>query len=206
MESVFARASKRGLEPVELGRRVVREAERNKKLGMQSELLPNVYELHLAPVDYADLSPVFQAVNHELCELLVDTAIEKRCRFVGGVKVNFVEDSGQRVGALHVESYFLEEVGFSEQPQLVLPGGRRVALGSEDFTIGRMPGCSLVIEDPRVSRNHAAVVVIDGIAYIRDLGSTNGTFVNGQRVTKETPLRSGDDIKVGGSEIAYLIE
>lgn len=71
-------------------------------------------------------------------------------------------------------------------------------------TIGRGPQCEVSITDPRVSRAHAQVVADGDTATIRDLGSSNGTFVNGRRV-KQQALRHGDVLSLGGCEIRYLV-
>lgn len=74
------------------------------------------------------------------------------------------------------------------QPNLRFP------LHQLQTTIGRNAGNDLVIVDPEVSRRHAHVLRREGQFTVEDLGSTNGTFVNGVRVSTETPLRDGDTI------------
>src|SRR5581483_5862151 len=65
------------------------------------------------------------------------------------------------------------------------------------MTIGRVPGNDIVISDTALSRQHARIqVTADGIAVV-DLGSLNGTFVNGERIYEEQQLREGDEIRVG---------
>ncbi|MFN8110076.1 MAG: trypsin-like peptidase domain-containing protein [Thermoleophilia bacterium] len=76
------------------------------------------------------------------------------------------------------------------------------ATGAE-WVLGRDPGCDLVIDDERVSRRHATLrVAADGTAELRDLGSANGTRVNGRAVaTDPVLLRGGDDIQVGSTRL-----
>ncbi len=79
---------------------------------------------------------------------------------------------------------------------------RRVEIVEIPFTIGRNDSCCLPVHSSRVSRDHA-VVRKDGVGYVlKDLGSTNGTFVNGNRVT-ETRLRDGDLILFGDTEYCF---
>ena len=72
------------------------------------------------------------------------------------------------------------------------------ALRSALVTIGSDPSNELVIDESAVSRRHAQVVRRRGIFEIRDLGSTNGTFVNGRRIEGLTRIQTGDEIRFGG--------
>ncbi len=206
VESMFSRAAKRGVEPVELGRRMVREAERAKKLSVNAELIPNVFGFHLSPADFLELQPIANDVLAELRKLLAETASERGYRFVGPTNVEFVEDRGQRSGAVYVESSFVAGESHELRPTLMLPEGQKIRLDEHEFTIGRLPSCSLIIDDAKVSRSHAVVTIVDGVGYLRDLSSTNGTFVNGQRVTNGLSLKPGDEIRVGSSTLTYLLE
>lgn len=69
-------------------------------------------------------------------------------------------------------------------------------VGGTDYVIGRSPSADLVLEDPESSVQHAVVTARAGRFYIRDLGSSNGTQLNGQPVT-ESPLGPGDEVQIG---------
>jgi len=75
--------------------------------------------------------------------------------------------------------------------------GQRLELENE-LVIGR-EGAAVTIEDSELSRRHAAVRPVDGGVEIEDLGSLNGTFVNGQRIEAPTRLAGGDSVKIGQS-------
>src|SRR3954467_12555459 len=65
-------------------------------------------------------------------------------------------------------------------------------------TIGR-EGCDVNLMDPEVSRRHAAIRDQGGSLAIEDLGSTNGTYVNGTRITVVTALKAGDEVRLGNT-------
>jgi FHA domain len=72
------------------------------------------------------------------------------------------------------------------------------------LVIGRDAGCGLTMANPRLSRRHCEITLRRGGAWINDLGSTNGTHLNGRRVTVSAPLRDGDLIEVGGDVLAFV--
>ncbi|MGI9622211.1 MAG: FHA domain-containing protein [Acidimicrobiales bacterium] len=74
--------------------------------------------------------------------------------------------------------------------------GTRYPLEPE-MTIGRAPGCTVVVDDTFVSQLHARVFQNDGAWFVEDLGSTNGTFCNGAAVSAPERVRSGDRVQVG---------
>jgi FhaA, N-terminal domain/FHA domain len=87
--------------------------------------------------------------------------------------------------------------------ELVLPSGKRVAVGEETVVIGRLPECALSVNDPNVSRRHAEVRPSGTEVVVVDLGSTNGTKVNGRRITGEQSLVDGDIISVGATHLRF---
>jgi DNA-binding winged helix-turn-helix (wHTH) protein len=84
---------------------------------------------------------------------------------------------------------------------------RNFVLGDARTIVGRDPNCEVWIDAPGVSRRHASILVATGretaTAAIEDLGSTNGTFVDGRRVTKAVTLDDGDAIKIGDATLTF---
>jgi len=68
---------------------------------------------------------------------------------------------------------------------------------ADEITIGRAPGCRVNVDDTYVSQLHARVFRRDGRVLIEDLGSTNGTFCNGKKVSGSVALQKGDRVQVG---------
>lgn len=82
--------------------------------------------------------------------------------------------------------------------------GKRVAFGDADITIGRDDDNTITVDLPTVSRHHARLLQMATTCHVEDLGSTNGTFINGDRVTGVRELRSGDFLKVGGAVFKFI--
>jgi pSer/pThr/pTyr-binding forkhead associated (FHA) protein len=76
--------------------------------------------------------------------------------------------------------------------------GRSYALADE-ITLGRAAGCTVTLEDNYVSQLHARVSRRDGAVYAEDLGSTNGTYVNGRKLTGAVLLKRGDQVRIGST-------
>ena len=76
--------------------------------------------------------------------------------------------------------------------------GQRHVIG-EEVTLGRAAGCTVTLADNYASQLHARVFRRDGTLHVEDLGSTNGTYLNGKKVTTAVPLKRGDQLKVGAT-------
>ena len=83
--------------------------------------------------------------------------------------------------------------------------GKAIALAEGVHTVGRDPGAALWIDSALISRQHARIVVREGSVTIEDLGSRNGTFVNGERRTAAGPLNEGDEIRLGSLSLSVRI-
>jgi pSer/pThr/pTyr-binding forkhead associated (FHA) protein len=82
---------------------------------------------------------------------------------------------------------------------LVMPGGRqrKFAVRKEKLTIGRGTDCSLQIPAATVSRRHCELSLANERLTVKDLQSSNGTFVNRERIAEETELEAGDTLAIG---------
>jgi hypothetical protein len=78
--------------------------------------------------------------------------------------------------------------------------GRTFTLADE-LTLGRAPGCQISLDDTYVSQLHARLFRKEGVLYVEDLGSTNGTYVNRKKVTGPIVFRKGDRLQVGKTVI-----
>jgi len=81
--------------------------------------------------------------------------------------------------------------------------GQEIVLPKGKITIGRRKGCQVRIADARVSREHCTITFDGSTAVLDDLGSANGTQVNGQRV-EQAALKNGDQVLIGGTVFAVV--
>lgn len=79
--------------------------------------------------------------------------------------------------------------------------GREETITSKEIIIGRDPAHPMSIDDVKVSRNHLKIYFENELPMLEDLGSTNGTFVNGKQVTIPTRLRNGDLVSLGENNV-----
>jgi hypothetical protein len=106
------------------------------------------------------------------------------------------EDSRRRAGPPPARSLLVVEGGGG------LRAGASFAVDG-GMTIGRAPGADIQIDDRFASAHHARIYERDGYVYIEDMGSTNGTYLNGQRLAAEELLRSQDRVRIGDTEFRY---
>ena len=82
-------------------------------------------------------------------------------------------------------------------------GPRELDLSNGRFILGRAGDAGLTLDDPLISRHHAAIDVSAGVATLVDLDSRNGVRVNGKKVTRERVLSPGDRIAIGSFELVF---
>jgi hypothetical protein len=92
------------------------------------------------------------------------------------------------------------------QTALLLVDGRRTVIGPAGVVLGRSRQCDVVLNDPNVSRQHAEIRPRGGSWVLNDLGSTNGSSLNGRRIAGPEVLKPGDEIEIGTSALRFELE
>jgi len=223
VEGFFARLFRSGVHPVEIGKRLLRVMEDGKTVALRRTYVPNVYRITIGPEDYERLAPLEAKPVEELEIFLGEVARQRDWALADSPRVSFATDEGLSAGEFRVaaEAVVLERPRRPAEPRepdkgraapepegepvLVLLDDdepvRTIAIGRR-IRIGRQADNDLVVTDPGVSRHHAEVTSERGTCTLRDLGSTNGTLVNGTRVGEHV-LRDGDRIQVGSSVVEF---
>ena len=89
---------------------------------------------------------------------------------------------------------------------LLLIDGKRMMVGPAGVTLGRSRQCDVVLDDPNVSRQHAEIRPRGGSWVLTDLGSTNGSSINGRRIDGPEVVKPGDELEIGTSVIKFELE
>jgi hypothetical protein len=202
VEGTFAKAFRSNLEPVEMGRKVARALDAGQTIDVRgTTVAPNDIVMYVSPPDFDRFQSFADVLTRELAEAARSHARAEGYHFVGPVTVEIVEDQALKAGESEVVAEIMEGAG-GRVGSLVLADGQRIGLREEPLVLGRLSLCSVQLTDPKASRRHAEIrPSYDGWVVV-DLGSTNGTTVNGERV-RERVLSDGDVIGVGATQIRF---
>ncbi|HXH56863.1 DUF3662 and FHA domain-containing protein [Iamia sp.] len=202
VEGTFSRVFRSGLRPVEIGRRLTREMDINRSIDVRGRtVVPNHFTILLSAEDHTAFTEIADSLTRELADAAREHARDEGYSFLGPVGVE-LEPGGVRTGTCQVTARLREGRGGAGAGSLVLPTGDRIPLGEAVITIGRRAESTIVLSDPNVSRNHAEIRPAGAGWVLVDLGSTNGSRVNGARVSIH-PLEDGNEISFGSTRIWF---
>jgi hypothetical protein len=209
VEGLFSKAFRSGVQPVEIAKRIMREMESSRSVGVSEVWAPNRFELSLSPEDAARYGQAEDAIVSELKRVIREAAAERGWGLVGAPEVEFVVDEDLKKGDLGCAASLVEgedhdpTAGGRASVVIREDGGERtVALASDTVTMGRLADCDVVLNDKGASRKHAQLRLRSGAWTITDLGSTNGTRLNGQTI-QSRELTDGDKITIGTTVIEF---
>jgi Protein of unknown function (DUF3662)/FHA domain len=204
VDGVFFRRSKGSIRPIELGRRLVREMDDQRSVDVKGRrIVPNDFTVVLSAIDHSSFNEIEDALVAELAEAAREYAREEGYHFMGPVTVRLAVDNTLRSGRFNIVSQLKQAATGPGMGSLVLPSGQRVDLATGTVTVGRLPECTISINDSNISRNHAVVKAGPTAYLVTDLGSTNCTMVNGVRIAGEHPLRDGDIVSFGSTHARF---
>ena len=204
VDGVFFRRSRGSIRPIELGRRLVRDMDDNRSVDVKGRrIVPNDFTVMLNAADHAGFDDIEEALVAELAEAAREYAREEGYHFMGPVTVQLAVDNGLRAGRFNIVSQLKQAASGPGMGSLVLPSGERVDIAEAPIVIGRLPECRVSVNDSNISRRHAEVRMTPTAYVVVDLGSTNGTMVNGIKIAGEQRLRDGDIISVGSTHLRF---
>jgi hypothetical protein len=227
-EGAFAKIFKGVVHPVEIAGAMQREAESHKAILAGGRILvPNRYVIDLSPPDHDRLAPYAAALAQELAQSQAEHIGEHGWTVYGDVIVEIERGEGLDTGMFRVIAevaaqqdqhatqggpgygppagggYDQAPAGQPAQPsgpRLVSGDGRQYAITMGSTTIGRGEQAQIRLPDVGISRVHVRIDFDGGQVLVTDLGSTNGTLVNGQRISTVS-LQPGDMIQLGTTSL-----
>jgi len=199
------------VQPAEIGRRLERAMLDGRVTSVGTSLAPNLYEVRLHPEDAAVFAGWDEALSREMETWLAELVFARGLSTIGPIRVRLVEDVSVGRRSVTAEGRFAGAAAPAAprrrpdqdlpRPLRLLPiepGVPHLSLRSRPVTVGRADDNDLVLADPEVSRHHARLEP-DGQGWRAiDLGSTNGTWVNGVRLNAAT-IAVGDEVAFGAS-------
>jgi len=207
VEGAFAKVFKGVVHPVEILNAMQGEAAAQKSpLPGGRILVPNRYVVHLSAADHARLAPYASALSKELAQTHSEYLGEQGWVVYGDVVVEFARDDALDTGTFHVVGHVHTGgdagVGAAAGVRVVTDDGRNYPLGVGSTVIGRGDQASVRLADVGASRQHARLDYVGSQVVLHDLGSPNGSLVNGRRVTA-VPLNPGDVIQIGTTRLTF---
>ncbi|WP_211539807.1 FhaA domain-containing protein [Microbacterium paraoxydans] len=203
VNSAFAKTFRSGIQPVEIASALRREADTKAAVVSRDRIIaPNSYVVRLSPDDADRMRGLGGALTDELHALLTKHASAQGYSFAGPLSLTLEADEKVATGTVRVSSGTVE--GRVNWQAVVDVDGRRHALTRARTVIGRGSDADITIADAGSSRKHAEILWDGERAMLRDMGSTNGTKVNGQKL-REAALPSDTTITIGRTDLVFRI-
>lgn len=223
LENLFEGLFHRGrnkLEPAALARSLLRTMQRQSRRGVENVYVPNFFQVQIAQSEYIELEPLIRSLSEECQRVLTRQAHEQGYSAVGAFVVEINPNSQLLPGKWEVataafrnEAPDLDDNTKRWRPGQLAPtfqlrvlagpdGGKIVSWPGETISIGRSVIRGLNLTDTNTSREHAQIIETSEGFYLKDLGSTNGTFLNSKKIEQEL-LAPDDEIRVGESIIIW---
>lgn len=210
LSSTFSKAFKPDLKPVDIAAAIRRDMdERTAALSRGRTVVPNTFTVELGPTEYDQIQDWgADALAEEMVAAAEDHAREQGYVFVGPVEVTFVE-TDEPTGKFRVRSSSRRgavapattSTASRRHPILDIDGQRYLLTGPVTV-IGRGSEADIIVDDSGVSRRHLEIRVTPDGVIASDMGSTNGTFVEGHRVPAAT-LVDGNTLTIGRTRILF---
>jgi len=211
VNSAFAKVSRGDLKPVEIASALRREVDdRVAIVGRDRSVVPNEFTVELSLLDLERVDAWgAEALADELAANVTDHATQQRYAFVGPVTVTFVENPDLETGRFQIRSATVRgtvapatSVAPSARHPMVDIDGQRYLLTGPVTVIGRGSDADIIVDDPGISRRHLEIRVTPDGVIASDLGSTNGTYVEGHQVPAAT-LVDGNTLTIGRTQILF---
>jgi hypothetical protein len=226
VRGVFSTGSRAQVEPVEIASRLRSEVD-NRAITVAAgrTLAPNVFDVLLSSDDFRRAQEWGTPLAEELCDVVINHVRSQGYTLQGPVRISFRRDDEHRAGNFDIASRTEKASAPSvpsqqgvhgnvpaaptRQPSQLQPvldiDGQRYSLNAPSIVLGRSSEADILIDDTGVSRRHLEIRTGPGPAQAIDLGSTNGSYVNGQKVVGSAELTDGATITMGRTKIIFRL-
>jgi hypothetical protein len=202
VNGAFARTFRSGIAPVEITAALRKEVDTHASpVARDRVLVPNRFVVRMSPDDHAAMTALGDGLMDELSELLTAYTAQQRYQMVSPPVITLEADPSITVGLLDVRSSS-ERVEVSWEPVLELDGQRHPL--SARTVIGRGSEADITVDDTGISRKHLEIVWDGRRAEARDLGSTNGSTLNGARLTHAV-LPNDSVLQIGRTRMVFHV-
>jgi hypothetical protein len=199
----FSKTFKSELQPIEIGAAIKGEMDSKASIVSRDRILaPNAYTVYLSSADFKRMQSLGESLLFELNDQATRHAQRQKFQFGAGLLINVAEDGSLNVGQVRVTSN-TAAVQVEWTPSLEV-GGQRYMLTKSRTVIGRDETADIQVNDNGLSRAHFEVLWDGSKAGVRDLGSTNGTKINGRPIT-EVGIAADTVINAGHSEFVFRV-
>jgi hypothetical protein len=203
VNGAFAKTFRSGVQPVEIASAVRSELDKKAAVVSRDRILaPNTFEVRLAPADHERLASLGTTLDEELLRLAEEHARSQGYSFAGPVTVRLAVDEQLTTGTLRVASR--TAAGEVAWRGVIEVEGRRHPLVKSRTVIGRGSDADITISDAGTSRRHVEILWDGERAMVRDMNSTNGTKLNGVKVT-EAALAPDSVVTIGRTDIVFTV-
>lgn len=203
VNGAFAKTFKSGLQPVEITAALRRELDTKAAVVSRDRILvPNKFAVRLGSIDFDRMSALGPTLIDELIDLVQRHAAKQGYSFAGGISVDLREDPNLTQGMIDVLSENVKGA-VSWTPVLEINGTRHPLTRSRTV-IGRGSDADITVDDTGISRKHVAILWDGTRAEVHDLGSTNGSRLDGNPVGV-APLPTDSVIDIGRTRIVFRV-
>ncbi|MGO4595863.1 FhaA domain-containing protein [Leifsonia sp. 2TAF2] len=203
VNGAFAKTFRSGLQPVELTSALRKELDTKAAVVARDRVLaPNRFVLRMATADYTRMRSMGAALTDELIDFVQKHAAAQHYQFAGGISIDLEESTELSVGMLEVESENVKgDVAWT--PVLDI-NGTHYPLTHSRTVVGRGADADITVDDTGISRRHVMITWDGHRAQVEDLGSTNGTKLDGEPLRKAI-LEPESVVTLGRTRIVFRV-
>lgn len=203
VNGAFAKTFRSGLAPVEITSALRRELDTKAAVVSRDRILvPNKFVVRLGRTDYQQMAAMGPTLVDELTQLVQTHATAQGYQFAGGIDIRLSEDPNLSQGIIRIDSQNVQ--GQVAWTPVLDVAGRRYPIVKSRTIIGRGSDADITVDDTGTSRKHVEVLWDGKRAQVNDLGSTNGSQLNGSPVTK-APLTPDSVVTIGRTRIVFRV-